>query len=859
MALDFEQTRRNAERFLKQGRVQAALEEYQRLAEETPRDLPLLNLVGDLLSRVGRHRDAAAYYERIAEEYAQSGFFLKAIAILKKVLRNEPGRADVLLRVGDLYLRQKLPGEARSYLLQAGERFVAARAFPRAYEVYLKLVEAEPGDPLHRLRLAETLAAGGDGAGASASLVAVAESARSAGRPAEAEKIFRRALELVPGGTEALAGFAHCLAAQGKASEAAALLGRALESRREVGLVVALLSIEEQAGRDDEVLRVLTGPFADGIPDDAFERVVRSFVERRKSEAAWSALDPLVARWTHEAPDRLARLLDRLARVEPDGHLPALQRLHDLQRGRADGMGVARTLEALERAYRARSMDEEAARVVERLREIAPAARTAPRPAATGEARDAAAARPVPGSGPATAAEEASGPADAATAPIPAGIETPAIPHGPADDEVVAGRLTQAEIFEKYGLYEQAIEQLREVTRRFPGLASAQQRLAGLLRARGDGPALRDALVGLAIAYRASGEHDRARGIADEAARAWPLDPGTRALLERLSLLEIEGRAAPESPEAPPAPTEKATVSAPGASAGAPAPAVPRRATPSPARPGEDEIVIDLEEESAVHPEAVPAPESAAPTPPAPDDLEEIAFYLDQGMVEDARHRIVVLRTRGIGGAALDALEARAAVTAAPSTEEDVLVETVDRAAVGSETILDDEALASLSEALGASAEVTATAPVVFEEQSVEAVFELFKQHVNQQIGREDYRTHYDLGIAYKEMSLLDDAVAEFETASRAPELFRDACSMIAMCYREKGEVREAARWYRQALDAPGDDEEALRGLRFDLAEVLDQCGDTQAALDLFRSIDREDPSYREVGQRISEIENRGH
>jgi tetratricopeptide (TPR) repeat protein len=107
-------------------------------------------------------------------------------------------------------------------------------------------------------------------------------------------------------------------------------------------------------------------------------------------------------------------------------------------------------------------------------------------------------------------------------------------------------------------------------------------------------------------------------------------------------------------------------------------------------------------------------------------------------------------------------------------------------------------------------------------------------------------------------MNFLDDAVAEFETASRAPEMFRDACSMIALCYREKQEVREAARWYRQALDAPGGDDDVRRGLRFDLAEVLDECGDTKAALDLFRAVFCDDPSYREVGRRIAEIESRG-
>ncbi|MBZ5640378.1 MAG: tetratricopeptide repeat protein, partial [Acidobacteriia bacterium] len=472
MALDLDKTRKNAERLLKQGRVQAALEEYQRLAEEAPRDLPLLNLVGDLLSRIGRHRDALPYYDRIAEEYSRSGFFLKAIAILKKVLRNEPDRPDVLLRVGDLYLKQKLPGEARGYLLHAADRFVAARGFREAHEVYRKLVAAEPDDPLHRLRLAETMAAGGDAAGAAGSLVEVAETARGAGRLGEAEKIYRRALDLLPGRPEALSGLARCLGAQGRAAEAVALLARALEARPEASVAVVLVALEGQAGRPAEALRLLTGRFADAMPAEAFESVVRSFAERGESAIAWAALDPLVARWTRDAPERVVALLERLAGVEPDGHLPALERLLDLRGRHADGAGMVATLVAMERAYRSRSMHAEAERIAERLRGLAPAVAQAAGLPAEESGAGVAAAEPAPVQAPAPPAAD---PAGASAAPIPPEYEAPAVPLGPAEHESVAGRLTQAEIFEKYGLFEQAIEQLKEVTRRYPGLANAQQ------------------------------------------------------------------------------------------------------------------------------------------------------------------------------------------------------------------------------------------------------------------------------------------------------------------------------------------------------------------------------------------------
>ncbi len=849
MALDIEKTRKNAERLLKQGRAPAALEEYQRLAEECPRDLPLLNIVGDLLTRMGRHAEAAKDYDRIAAEYTRGGFFLRSIAILKKILRASPDRPDVLLQVGDLYLKLKLPGEARGFLLQAADLFVASRSLRQAREVYEKLVEAEPTDPLHRLRLAETLAADGDAAGAGALLLDVGEATKKSGRAAEAERIYRRALELLPGHVEAFEGHARCLAAQGKTDEAVALIERALDARADGRLAVVLLSLAEEAGRGEQALRILTGRFADAMPEDAFDRVVKPFVAQRQGDAVWAALDPLLTRWTRgQAFDRAASVLERLARIEANGHIPALKRLCELRREQADGPGMARTLEALERAYRARSMDEEASAVAERLRELAPGARME---------------LPIPEPGKEPVPPELAGTApefeEVTDDPLPDEITAPAVPLGPADLEFVGGRLTQAEIFEKYLLVAQAIEQLREITGRFPGLVEAQQRLAEMLRARGDPPGLRDALVGLAVAQRASGQTDMARQAAEEAARSAPLAEEVRGMLERLSLLAAVRTAAP----APPRESGPAPVVEPPREAAAPPEEPP--VTDVETLTDDSEIVIDIEDDPVAAVESEAKPEASAPIPeldsPSEEDLEEIVFYLEQGMVRDARRLIVLQRSRGKGGPALDALETRAAAASAAHVEEAAVVETVEDEPPVLDTGLDDEALLSIAEALGggvAEAEPPAAAPATFDEQSVEEVFALFKRHVDEEIGSDDYRTHYDLGIAYKEMGLIDDAIGEFQVASGAPGLFRDACSMIAMCCREKGEIHEAVGWYRKALDLPGGDDDALRGLRFDFAEVLEQCGEVEAALELYRRVSKDDPSYRDVDKRIAEIEARG-
>jgi tetratricopeptide (TPR) repeat protein len=221
----------------------------------------------------------------------------------------------------------------------------------------------------------------------------------------------------------------------------------------------------------------------------------------------------------------------------------------------------------------------------------------------------------------------------------------------------------------------------------------------------------------------------------------------------------------------------------------------------------------------------------------------------------DALTRIADARGMGGAGGVLDALEARArAALASGPAETDV--------DIGGDR-LDEEELSSITAALEAEygtdrVPEPGEPPAAPEsEQSVEEVFETFKEHVKAAVEAGDFRTHYDLGIAYKEMGLLDDAIAEFRVASGAPELYREACSMMGLCHWERQEADEAIRWYRAAIDAPGAEEVPLSGLRYDLAGMLEQIGDVQGAYELLATVLAEEPSYRDVGRRVAALRGR--
>jgi tetratricopeptide (TPR) repeat protein len=104
----------SAEKSLARGKADAALKDFLKVLEETPNDINILNKVGDLYSRLNRNDEAVPYFARIAEHYSKDGFYVKAIAMYRKVNRADPSRLEVYDKLGELYSKQGLAMEAKS-------------------------------------------------------------------------------------------------------------------------------------------------------------------------------------------------------------------------------------------------------------------------------------------------------------------------------------------------------------------------------------------------------------------------------------------------------------------------------------------------------------------------------------------------------------------------------------------------------------------------------------------------------------------------------------------------------------------------------------------------------------------------
>ena len=127
----------------------------------------------------------------------------------------------------------------------------------------------------------------------------------------------------------------------------------------------------------------------------------------------------------------------------------------------------------------------------------------------------------------------------------------------------------------------------------------------------------------------------------------------------------------------------------------------------------------------------------------------------------------------------------------------------------------------------------------------------------------EDRETHYNLGVAFREMGLLDEAIGEFQKVVRGagkgvfPPNFLQACSLLAICFMEKQMPTIAVKWYMRALETPGLDEEALLALQYDLGTAYEQAGDFRRALERYIEVYSQNIDFRDVADKIRELQQK--
>jgi pilus assembly protein FimV len=847
-------------KYLHQGKLGLAIGEYQQILKHEPRDQITLMTVGDLFVRQGDTFQALEYFERLAQIYLADGFVTKAIAIYKKIAKLAPEESRPVEKLAELYVQQGVLSEARPIYLQLAEMHQRANRPTQAAALLRKLLDAEPDNLRAQTRLAELSLAAGLKAEAAAAFCGAARQLLTRGDHAEAIKNVNRALQIEPDNAGATALKVRIHAAGGQQKEAIALLEAApdLEEGGETaGLLIDLyLETGETQKASDLASRIFvrnSKHFAPAL------HVTTTFLEAGDADRALAMMDQIREAMTDAGEhESLSQTLTQMAEKWPE-RIEPLEWLVELYGRTSDSFRLPDALANIAKAYETSGNREKALRAFEQLLDRDPENESV--------RRECDRLRANLGLGGAAPQAPPASPVQLA-APKPA---APPKPGDPADEETqrfLAQALTDVDLFSSYGLTQKAMDLLETVLVRVPRNTVALERLLDLYLGAGDDGRTAELAAQLEQLHR---------------------ERGDQAAAERFS--ELRRRFARAAAEAPP-------------EAAAPALAVspPEFAIP----------VVDAE----------PVPEPAAETANVPleetsEDLAESSVHevdLSEewaalaGQVETAAipaeapaetvlaeaNRAAELAAAELVGASEKAEEARE-----PEPEYVLELDTNPSEAVAAGN-MDADGVNSILSAL--SADFNAAVPSLLGSPPEQAappqaaatkapdanggangkanggvdsplvtsvpagplgdVFDQFRADMGEStsVEGEDLETHYNLGIAYREMGLLEEAISEFQKVAKAnnpTKAFRYAmqcCTLLGLAFMERGQPSIAAMWYERALETPGLDQETILALRYDLGVAQELAGDTSAARKSFSQVYGVNIDYRDVGERLAAL-----
>jgi tetratricopeptide (TPR) repeat protein len=863
VAIDREKVLAAAQKYVEKKKYDRAVVEYQKVIQEDPNDARTLLKVGDLQSKMEAYADAVGTYERVGKFYASQGFALKAIAVYKQIReiiakhvpQLEDKYAHITPKLAELYQQLGLTSDALAALDEVATRLQRQNRDGEAIDVFRKIVDLDPTNPLPHLRLAEALSRVKDSDGAVREFGTAAGQLAKLGRRDDALKVLdrllhhkadvvhaRMAAELFLArngpndGMQALAKLQVCFQANPRDFDTLALLAKAFnqigQAAKAIEVHKEMARIARDTGKAD-IFKDLLAKLQKLAPNDEGVRRLASSPLAQGGLAYASSAPPPPAD-TSPAPAAADELDD----------------YEDV--GDSDISDVEPEEEPLELSRRSQADDGDV--VVESSIEVVEE---------VGEQQ------------------------------VPAHVK-----------EQVARILRDAAGFRRSHLYAKAIESLQIALEMTPRSIEVHTALRDTLLDAGQTEDAVQVMLDLAGLQIDGLDGDAAAQTLQDLMQIDPHNQRATDMLRELGYELVDenaGASASQSSQLPPMRPEHQSVSSYDPEAPLPSydleeigpedvalrsysepsmrvaqPAAPAQArssiediddpfateAPLPAYPLEPaaesasafDLVpqVDATDAYTSQPD-VEAPPAAQGTPDIEQALEEAEFFTSRGLFDDARtilqeqlaripnHPLLLERLAEID-AHEGVVQNGSGTRPSPSASEDRAFDIA-------------ESLGGLDgdRASGVGPGTAFGGPN--EQVDVEEVFAKFKEGVAKQIGVDDAQSHYDLGVAYKEMGLVDDAVREFETAARDPKRACVCHSMIGTIQLERGNLNEAIDAFMRGLQSPDRTKDQEAALAYEIAAAYEVKKMQKQALDYFQRVARAVPNFRDVQERIRKLQ----
>jgi tetratricopeptide (TPR) repeat protein len=859
-----------AEKYLAQGKIPAAITEYCRIVERDPNDQSALNTLGDLYVRVNKRQDAIDCFQRVADHYREQGFTLKAIAVYKKISRLDPSLPVVAQRLAVLYEQQGHFVEAREQYFAIADTFARAGKMRESLDALRRSADLEPNNVEIRLRLGEGYLREDLREEAADAFTEAGERLLARDNTQWALEAYTKAHRIRPHDHAVLHGLVAAHTKIGAPDEAAAVLEQAVADRPEDVELRAMLSRAYLDAEDAPAAERATASLVELEASNyaQFFEVARLYLQCGDTNAAVNVLaratEPALAKRQEQ---KLLGLLNEALARDPE-QIDALRLLLRIYTWQRDDDHMRVTLERLAEAAQTHNLIAEERRALEHLVRLVPF--------------DQSYHERLSELGAASEGEEEEEAATWYEPPLEA--QTHAPPDAP--EATVSGDVIEhsggGDLFERGGdVIERGGDVIErggsgDVIERGGDNAFAMEETSPVNVGAGGGGAVEFEWNSVAMPEAEESEAEDA---------AVTIDPTSSFADLNEDLDDMTARASGAR--------QTATFRAADLGGGAfdAAALAPERET------GDGRVRMLLAQE-----------------------LESVDYYLAQGYSDIARDTLDMLERQY--GANEEIARRRLQLGqeegfAMPAVAEEATAAGVDDTPAEFMAFAQFEAFAPLEETATEEVELSselfiapAEEPTVIDAQpaapppqvqqqpttpqqnlattptpqtppasqptpapqaaqpaglhpDLADMFDEFRDEVetNDPASGGDYETHFNTGIAYREMGLIDQAVEELQAAiALAAPLdgtprYLQCCNLLGHCFMEKQMPRPAAMWFKKGMDAPGHTEDEYQALRYELGTAYEQMGDLERAIEVFSEVYGTDVNYRGVAAKLRDLQ----
>ncbi len=823
-----------AEHFVKAGRTEEAVAEYQKLLDGSGQDIAIANMIGDLCLQLGQEERAVQLFRANVETLERRGAYSQALAIAKKVSKIRPTDPAGMIRLGDLYGQLGFSIEARDEYGRAADELEKRGETKPLIALYEKRARIDRSDLVTRLKLAKLCLEEAKGEQAQVVLNDAVDLLYVRKEYGEAEKILHEALAISDGDMRTLANFARVYRELQQPEASSALLEKIIKKRGPRPDLLGLLAGQyAEQGQDEKSSEIYTRIIGED-PGNHDIRAKAGIVEIRRGrlDKALEIFDPLVSLFLQKSDEDKAVGLLGLILMTGEMHLPTLERLAGVFRGVGRARDLETTLRVLLAEYRSHGRENDRIRTIRELYMLLP--------------MDAEIIREAGEVGVKTGLRKSADEISSADSDL----------ESEEDREMIRLNLAKAELYLEQGLTRNARRILENLRLLYPDDPRVQKKFEELehapklvveesipeiveetVRKEGDinGSVLRPVIfpVSETPAAKAVKPVKQAAPVKPEkqvepVKPVEPIPPSPVQHLDLESLIsDITGPGGlAETPEF----TESA---APPVPASPPAPAAAPPVFPQPAvkpdRPKKDSPVFSVRDAPA-------ASVSVPSTPPVPP---VVRAEPEKPAATEAADSSKITAAQIFAGLDLGPFVPSAS---AAGVRVAGYIDITDK--------IEEEIEALEAEFYKQIKERTS----VIEKDLVEIVQE-FRRQVEIKLDQKNFESRYNLGVAFLEQNLYEEAIAEFELAAVDPARAADCWGLIGQCYVKKRNYPEARRFFEGAISLTAAESLERFALAYDLASLYEMMGENDAALALYREVFGWNPKFRNAAKRIKILE----